>query len=223
MDHNFAWEPSGRADMSLPPDEFAWRRPCNAGGMSKHNVNPDHYKVACRERQGEDILQARNKQKFAQSVVRERFEMHQAVPAGTSPAYPSTFPSAPSVASAWQKSGSSGEMAAEPGDDVSSSRRAAALARRADRHSPLAERRVYREEAIRIQHEDARHEHEDTIRNSPEKGVSGHRQEVCRIRWKEGVQRRSEETLGFPTEVNRRREEARRSGRHHGRRTTRNR
>ena len=30
-------------------------------------------------------------------------------------------------------------------------------------HSPLAERRVYREKALRIQHEDARHEHEDTI------------------------------------------------------------
>ena len=70
--------------------------------------------------------------------------------------------------------------------------------------------------------EDARHEHEDTIEDCREKAVSGHRQEVCRIRWKEGVQRRSEETLGFPTEVIRRREE------HAGaaasrRRTTRNR
>ena len=82
----------------------------------------------------------------------------------------------------------------------------------AGRHSPLAERRVYREEAIRIQHEDARHEHEDTIEDCREKAVSGHHQEVCRIRWKEGVQRRSEEILGFPTEVIRRREEARRSG-----------
>jgi len=82
----------------------------------------------------------------------------------------------------------------------------------AGRHSPLAERRVYRDEAIRIQHEDARHEHELTIEDCREKAVSGHHQEVCRIRWKEGVQRRSEEILGFPTEVIRRREEARRSG-----------
>ena len=77
--------------------------------MSKHNVNPNHYKVAGRERQGEDILQTRNKQKLAQSLVRERFEMHQAVPAGTSPADPSAFPSAPSDASTRQESGSSGE------------------------------------------------------------------------------------------------------------------
>ena len=168
--------------------------------MSKHNVNPDHYKVAGRERQGEDILQARNKQKLAQSVVRERFEMRQSVPAGTSPADPSAFPSAPSVASARQESGSSGATPPEPGDEAASSRRCNASAQ-ADRHSPLAERRVYREEAIRIQHEDARHEHEDTIEDCREKAVSGHRQEVCRIRWKEGVQRRSEEILGFPTEV----------------------
>ena len=78
-------------------------------GMSKHNVNPNHYKVAGRERQGEDILQARNKQMLAQSLVRERFEMRQAAPAGTSPADPSTFPSATSDASTRQESGSSGE------------------------------------------------------------------------------------------------------------------
>jgi hypothetical protein len=59
-------------------------------------------------------------------------------------------------------------------------------------------------EAIRIQQEDARHEHEDTIKDRREKVVSGDRQDVCRISWKEGVQRRSEETLGFPTEVIRR-------------------
>ena len=87
--------------------------------MSKHNVNPDHYKVAGRERQGEDILQARNKQKLAQSLVRERFEMRQAVPAGTSPADPSAFPSAPSVASARQESGSSGATPPEPGEGPS--------------------------------------------------------------------------------------------------------
>ena len=98
--------------------------------MSKHNVNPAHYKVAGRERQGEDILQGRNKQKFAQSVVRERFEMRQAAPAGTSPADPSTFPSAPSVATARQESGSSDETPLEPGGEAASSRRAAAPARR---------------------------------------------------------------------------------------------
>ena len=117
--------------------------------MSKHNVNPDHYKVAGRERQGEDILQTRNKQKLAQSLVRERFEMRQAVPAGTSPADPSAFPSAPSDASTRQESGSSGETPPEPGDEAASSRRCNASAQ-ADRDSPLAERGVYREEAIRI-------------------------------------------------------------------------
>lgn len=40
--------------------------------MSKSNVNPNHYKVAGRERQGEDIAQARNKQKHAESLVRRR-------------------------------------------------------------------------------------------------------------------------------------------------------
>lgn len=39
--------------------------------MSKNiNVNPDHYKVAGRERQGEDIVHARQKQ--AMSKARER-------------------------------------------------------------------------------------------------------------------------------------------------------
>ena len=42
--------------------------------MSKSNVNPNHYKAAGRERQGEDIAQARNKQKHAKSVVRQRTE-----------------------------------------------------------------------------------------------------------------------------------------------------
>jgi hypothetical protein len=40
--------------------------------MSKSNVNPNHYKVAGRERQGEDIAQARNKQKHAENVARRR-------------------------------------------------------------------------------------------------------------------------------------------------------
>jgi hypothetical protein len=42
--------------------------------MSKSNVHPDHYKVAGRDRQGEDILQARHKQKHSQILARERFE-----------------------------------------------------------------------------------------------------------------------------------------------------
>ena len=44
--------------------------------MSKSNVNPNHYKVSGRERQGEDILQARHKQKHAQSLVRGRSAPH---------------------------------------------------------------------------------------------------------------------------------------------------
>ena len=42
--------------------------------MSKNNVNPNHYKVAGRARQGEDIAQARNRQKYAEALVRERTE-----------------------------------------------------------------------------------------------------------------------------------------------------
>ena len=38
-------------------------------------VNPNHYKVADRERQGEDIAQARNKQKHAENVARRRTEI----------------------------------------------------------------------------------------------------------------------------------------------------
>lgn len=40
--------------------------------MSKSNVNPNHYKVAGRERQGEDIAQARNKQQYAENLVHQR-------------------------------------------------------------------------------------------------------------------------------------------------------
>lgn len=36
----------------------------------KNNVNPDHYKVAGRDRQGEDILQEVNKQQYAQAQVK---------------------------------------------------------------------------------------------------------------------------------------------------------
>ncbi|HEY6555551.1 MAG TPA: hypothetical protein VI669_19495, partial [Vicinamibacteria bacterium] len=42
--------------------------------MSKSNVNPNHYKVAGRERQGEDITQTRYKQKLAESEARRRLE-----------------------------------------------------------------------------------------------------------------------------------------------------
>jgi hypothetical protein len=42
--------------------------------MSKSNVNPNHYKVAGRERQGEDIAQIRNKQRLAESQVRARYD-----------------------------------------------------------------------------------------------------------------------------------------------------
>jgi hypothetical protein len=44
--------------------------------MTKSNVNPNHYKVAGRERQGEDIPQARNKQKHAESLVAARTGPH---------------------------------------------------------------------------------------------------------------------------------------------------
>ena len=41
------------------------------------NVNPNHYKVAGRERQGDGLLQERHRQKFAGSRVRDRFEARQ--------------------------------------------------------------------------------------------------------------------------------------------------
>lgn len=42
--------------------------------MSKSNVNPNHYKVAGRERQGEDIAQIRYKQQLAENLARRRSE-----------------------------------------------------------------------------------------------------------------------------------------------------
>ncbi len=42
--------------------------------MSKNNVNPNHYKVAGRARQGEDITQVRHKQQHAESVALRRLE-----------------------------------------------------------------------------------------------------------------------------------------------------
>jgi hypothetical protein len=34
---------------------------------NKNNVNPDHYKIAGRDRQGEDILHEQNKQQYSQA------------------------------------------------------------------------------------------------------------------------------------------------------------
>jgi hypothetical protein len=38
----------------------------------KSNVNPDHYKTAGRERQGEDIAQEQHRQQYAQAKVAQR-------------------------------------------------------------------------------------------------------------------------------------------------------
>lgn len=43
--------------------------------MTKSNVNPNHYKVAGRERQGEDIAQVKNAQKHAENVAHRRSEI----------------------------------------------------------------------------------------------------------------------------------------------------
>lgn len=40
--------------------------------MSKNNVNPNHYKVAGRGRQGEDIVQSLHTQKHAQNLADQR-------------------------------------------------------------------------------------------------------------------------------------------------------
>ena len=40
--------------------------------MGKSNVNPDHYKIAGRERQGEDIVQEAKRQKYAKEQARLR-------------------------------------------------------------------------------------------------------------------------------------------------------
>lgn len=98
----------------------------------------------------------------------------------------------------------------EPGDEAASNRRCSASSQ-ADRDSPLAERSVYREEAIHIHYEVAGHQHKDAIKENRETAIPSHCQEVCRIRWKEGVRRQSEATFGFPTEVIRPREEPQRS------------
>ena len=38
--------------------------------MGKSNVNPDHYKIAGRERQGEDIVQEAHRQKYAEEQAK---------------------------------------------------------------------------------------------------------------------------------------------------------
>lgn len=38
----------------------------------KSNVNPDHYKTAGRERQGEDIAQEQHRQEYAQAKAAQR-------------------------------------------------------------------------------------------------------------------------------------------------------
>jgi hypothetical protein len=49
--------------------------------MPKNNVNPDHYKVAGRERRGEDILQAEQKETLARSRATARSASRTRVPA----------------------------------------------------------------------------------------------------------------------------------------------
>ena len=197
--------------MSCPPDEFAWRRPCTAGWHEQAQRQPKSLQGgrprAAGRRYPPGAQQAEVRAGRRSRAVRDAPGGFRRDLAGR-PVYISER-----------------AVRRERAADERFERRDASRAWRrglespccsagaeADRHSPLAERRVYREEAIRIQHEDARHEHEDTAKNSRETAVPSHPQEVCRIRWKEGVQRRSEEAVGFRTEVNRRREEARRSG-----------
>jgi len=60
-----------RNGIARTPTDDHWT---DEADMSKSNVNPNHYKVAGRERQGEEIPQARNKQKHAESLVRRRAE-----------------------------------------------------------------------------------------------------------------------------------------------------
>ena len=63
--------------------------------MSKNNVNPNHYKVAGRDRQGEDILQERHKQKHARSLARERFEPRGITPSPAGPRRGALVPGPP--------------------------------------------------------------------------------------------------------------------------------
>jgi hypothetical protein len=54
--------------------------------MPKNNVNPDHYKVAGRERPGEDIPQAEQKQSLAKGKAGGRAASRTRVPPGPDPA-----------------------------------------------------------------------------------------------------------------------------------------
>jgi hypothetical protein len=50
--------------------------------MSKNNVNPGQYKVAGRERQGEDIVHAREKTRASVTTHTERVQAGKSKPAG---------------------------------------------------------------------------------------------------------------------------------------------
>ena len=78
----------------------------------------------------------------------------------------------------------------EAGEKAASNRRCSASAQ-ADRDSPLAEKGVDREEAILIHYEVTGHEHRDAIKENRKTAIPGHRQEICRLRWKEGIRRES--------------------------------
>ena len=65
------------------------------------NVNPNHYKVAGRERQGDAILQDRHRQRLADNLARQRFESRQTPvepPAGNEDAAAVTAEDAAAVA-----------------------------------------------------------------------------------------------------------------------------
>jgi hypothetical protein len=66
--------------------------------MSKSNVNPNHYKVAGRERQGEDIAQARHKQKHAEGLVAARRGPHARFAAAPKAAVPRPAAAVPTPA-----------------------------------------------------------------------------------------------------------------------------
>lgn len=63
--------------------------------MTKSNVNPNHYKVAGRERQGEEIAQARNKQRLAESLVASSKGPHARFPKPATAARPARTATTP--------------------------------------------------------------------------------------------------------------------------------
>lgn len=93
--------------------------------MSKSNVNPNHYKVAGRERQGEDIVQARHKQKHAQSRVRARFQSHARSdrPARVPGPPPSGAAPAPTAKQAASKAGAKRQGSARRGKRATAQKR----------------------------------------------------------------------------------------------------